>query len=102
MIHLYRVGGIRKTESGIEYSIKAVNEGDRDLLESNGWVKSLSDLVEEPTAEEPTAEELAAIEAKKAEKAAKTKATKEANKLKKEAEELAKLEAAKAEEDKEG
>lgn len=92
MIHLYKAGGIRKTEDGLEYSIKAVNESDRDLYKANGWVKSLSDLVVEPTAEE-----LAEIEAAKAEKAAKTKATKEANKLKKEAEELAKLEAEEAE-----
>ena len=44
MIHIYKDGGERKTESGIEFTIKAINSDDLALFLKDGWVKSKAEL----------------------------------------------------------
>jgi|TARA_R110000744_G_scaffold13055_3_gene38380 hypothetical protein len=43
MIHIYKAGGIRKKD-GKEYTVKAINEGDRALFFADGWVASLDNI----------------------------------------------------------
>ena len=52
MIHIYKDGGERKTESGIEFTIKAINSNDLALFLKDGWVKSKGELKPEEKAEE--------------------------------------------------
>ena len=44
MKQIYKAGGVRKTESGIEYTIRAVGDVDRAILLSKGWVSSIDEL----------------------------------------------------------
>lgn len=44
MKHIFKAGGIRKTESGTEYSIKAASDNECALLFKKGWFATLEEL----------------------------------------------------------
>ena len=44
MKQIYKAGGVRKTETGIEYTIRAASDADRDILLGKGWVSSIEEL----------------------------------------------------------
>jgi len=62
MKQIYKAGGVRKTESGVEYTIRAVSDADRAILLGKGWVSTIEEI--ELKAEEPKAEEVKAEEVK--------------------------------------
>lgn len=43
MINVFKLGGAWKTESGLEYTVKPVNNRDKDKYLSNGWFLSVED-----------------------------------------------------------
>lgn len=55
MKHIYKAGGIRKTESGAEYSIKAVNDNECEVLLKKGWVLTIEEVEPKAKAEKPKA-----------------------------------------------
>jgi hypothetical protein len=44
MKQIYKAGGVRKTESGVEYTIRAASDADRAILLGKGWVSSIEEL----------------------------------------------------------
>lgn len=44
MKHIYKAGGVRKTEDGVEYSIRAVGDNDLAIMLEKGWVDSLDKI----------------------------------------------------------
>ena len=44
MINVYKAGGPWKTESGIEYTVKSINLGDKSSHISDGWKSILSEV----------------------------------------------------------
>ncbi len=77
MKQIYKAGGIRKTESGAEYTIRAVSDADRVILLGKGWVSTIEEV--EPKAEEDKSPfDLEAKEAAEAEEAEKLEAEKKA------------------------
>lgn len=59
MKNIYKSGGIRKTKSGSEYTIKSVNDNECALFLKKGWVATLDEI------EGSTEEELLEIEESK-------------------------------------
>ena len=55
MKHIYKAGGIRKTESGAEYSIKAVNDNECADLLKKGWVLTIKEVEPKTKEEKPKA-----------------------------------------------
>jgi hypothetical protein len=44
MKQIYKAGGVRKTKSGVEYTIRAASDADRVILLGKGWVSSIEEL----------------------------------------------------------
>lgn len=48
MIHIYKAGGERKTQEGVEYTIDAINEDSLQDKLADGWVLSLGEIKPKP------------------------------------------------------
>lgn len=66
MKHIYKAGGVRKSKSGTEYTVRAVSDVERNSVVFRGWFDSieelesdckqadlLSEIKEEPKEEKP-------------------------------------------------
>lgn len=42
---MYKLGGIRKTQDGVEYTIKAFNHQERKKMKGTGWFDTLSGAI---------------------------------------------------------
>jgi hypothetical protein len=73
MKQIYKAGGVRKTESGVEYTIRAASDADRAILLGKGWVSSIEEL-EVKTEEVKSPFDLKSSEPEKTETKKKTKA----------------------------
>lgn len=43
MINVFKLGGAWKTKSGLEYTVKPINNRDKDKYLSKGWFLSIED-----------------------------------------------------------
>lgn len=52
MKNIYKLGGVRKTPEGIEYTVRSVGDEQRESMLSNGWVNSIEELKPESKQED--------------------------------------------------